>query len=778
MLDMAHSIFNAVTGVTLRDETREIRAFRSILEWRDIISSVGFVDTMLYEMQEDDPTLDIMMCFYKPPLHTSFKRPEVVEVTSVPLPLPPPIIPAITSLMQNVPATVLDMFKNILENVIKSLPSISKMILEMIHSSTSSGLSNVLQQAIERYTKEITTWLERFRPFLESTTSVDMDFVPPELLLIIPALNKRVQRGVASPLEMAAAGIIQDIKSAFVMETKEPIKQFTNKQTGFQREQVFKQFNLLLDAVPALKEVTILDTIKVPTLAHRFLKSFWITSSSIGESKLKPAVDWVMQNLDQQAWIQLESALEDIIKTKTMPPSWKKIVACAAGKKKNHREAAVLWAKALSAVLGSPLVYFTTTIAFQLKLLGLAGIDEAWSRAQEARGSQPSPSFDFQLEASELIVEMEENAFFDIENVSQIVQATYGYSSLTSSPVDVTDYISRKFMHNKLYLKDMHKQELQQFRDIVPGWDSLRKAVRGKVSKLTIRYYPIVETDPQYKKKIEQLLFQLSESGWVKPLHRNDGHFTWFKLPEWLQVEITQIFANSMDHTPWYRFPFMKFIGLYFDVLFKEMKIVQSEYGFAKALLSNAFLTDIIPGIVMFFLFGQLQLLALPVKSVAGSEYANPELMIEQVVILLPRETQIDWKRIDDRIQAQCVSPKNGLYVLAVPTFKPLTEIILKIANYYPIAQILEISNQQTIQVKAVVPASERQEAKIAMLKNLNGCTVMFSYQFPVDGKPTSNNYVPPLCLSLKVETLALVRLICLCKDLEISVHQIYDFYT
>ena len=31
---------------------------------------------------------------------------------------------------------------------------------------------------------------------------------------------------------------------------------------------------------------------------------------------------------------------------------------------------------------------------------------------------------------------------------------------------------------------------------------------------------------------------------------------TWFKLPEWLQVEMVHIFGNFMHHTPWYLFPF------------------------------------------------------------------------------------------------------------------------------------------------------------------------------------------------------------------------------
>ena len=55
----------------------------------------------------------------------------------------------------------------------------------------------------------------------------------------------------------------------------------------------------------------------------------------------------------------------------------------------------------------------------------------------------------------------------------------------------------------------------------------------------------------------------------------------------------------------------------------------------------------------MFFIFLQLQLLALPVKSVGGAEY-SAELMVEEVVVLTSA-TNIKWRTIDDRINAQQV---------------------------------------------------------------------------------------------------------------------------
>lgn len=206
---------------------------------------------------------------------------------------------------------------------------------------------------------------------------------------------------------------------------------------------------------------------------------------------------------------------------------------------------------------------------------------------------------------------------------------------------------------------------------------------------------------------------------------------------------------------------------------------MRAEHGLSKALLSNAFLTDLVPGFVMFLLCGQLQLLALPVRSVCGDDY-TPELLVEQLVVLVPTKLgrRIDWTDIDDRISAHQVASGRGLYILTVPTFKPFTEILLKMAKRLPQSQVLEISNQRVVQVKVILPAAadtdEAEATLLAKLANVNGCSVMFSFRYPVDGSPSSR---PPLCVSVRSSTLALIRFINACSALHISVKQIYDFY-
>ena len=61
------------------------------------------------------------------------------------------------------------------------------------------------------------------------------------------------------------------------------------------------------------------------------------------------------------------------------------------------------------------------------------------------------------------------------------------------------------------------------------------------------------------KAQMKTLVKCLELSGLVKK-DAKGPEYTWYKLPEWLQVEYVQIFGSYMHHQPWYQFPFMEMI--------------------------------------------------------------------------------------------------------------------------------------------------------------------------------------------------------------------------
>jgi hypothetical protein len=234
-----------------------------------------------------------------------------------------------------------------------------------------------------------------------------------------------------------------------------------------------------------------------------------------------------------------------------------------------------------------------------------------------------------------------------------------------------------------------------------------------------------------------------------------------------MQVEIFEVFAASMSHTPWYRFPFMQMIHLYWRTLLQEAQYCVTKFGIKKALGGTAFLTDIIPGIFMLFMFGQMQVMALPLRAYLGVANYDPSTLIEQLVVKTGH-TDVDWNKIDTRI-TDVIQVIPSLYTVIVPTFKAMTEILRKLSRQ-PGIQVLQISNQDKIQVRVMLSDEEQEKA----LAGKEGCEILMEYTFPVDGTGKS----PRKQIALCVDVPFLLDVIRFCEEHGITVCQVYDFYT
>jgi SAM-dependent methyltransferase len=71
MAHMAHSIFNAVTGVSLEEELRETRHFHSMTHWQEVLRAHDLGNTSAVtednNIRAGDPSRNKMMCFQKAP---------------------------------------------------------------------------------------------------------------------------------------------------------------------------------------------------------------------------------------------------------------------------------------------------------------------------------------------------------------------------------------------------------------------------------------------------------------------------------------------------------------------------------------------------------------------------------------------------------------------------------------------------------------------------------------------------------------------------------------
>jgi hypothetical protein len=313
--------------------------------------------------------------------------------------------------------------------------------------------------------------------------------------------------------------------------------------------------------------------------------------------------------------------------------------------------------------------------------------------------------------------------------------------------------------------------------------------LKGEKSlSLIYRSLPKQTTTPQSVRSMIQKLGSLNliDTHW----RSLNSSFTFFKLPEWMQVEVIQLFGNTMEHTPWYRFPFFDVLKVYFQTLRDETNFNSEKEGLFSTLFSSAFITDLVPGIAMFVGFLQMSALAYPLRLFCGESYENQEIF-EKVLISTPQT--VNWSVFGQHIISRReILP--GLWELIIPSFKPFTNSLIQIARLLPTSTILQISNCSEIQVRIELSSNnnnkkgdrsasavdddgdggddEEIQSRIEFIRSLSICRVISTFKFPKVG-----SFVSPTHVALAVPVVQLISLINLCKREKLSIYQIYDFY-
>ncbi|KAL6051450.1 Accessory Sec system protein Asp3 [Balamuthia mandrillaris] len=912
MLDVAHMVFNAVTGVSPQMERSERRAFRSVLQWREVVMrAAGFGDTLLYEMQTGDPTWDEMMCFYKAPLWNPSPSPSLSSSSSslaassqlkaikTVESMAPVILPRVTALVNQVPSLLLDALKALIDGLIAALPELSAALKSMAASSLSKGQAFVVEQLLDGYVEPTVRLLSRFQPHFDNVQIAnekfeEVEIIPPEVGLLMRTLLNKAKTGKASPMELIVVSLIKDFENSFTLQPsttvtsssssttteKEKVKANAQRQTEEKEKDskdivddeeelipptlnaVTKELDALLKVIPELSDPAIIENLGLNQVAQRVINNTVLStnlssssSSSSSNSGTAMTAQWLVDHLDAYSWQQLRRALQRVRRsTPPQLPSLQLILADEEGKQNGWHEAAM-------AVLGSPKVQLSQTVVWQAWFVGLSDVVSLWKKAQQQRQEECISSFstsspsssalnstqqknlqdalqrlqqltDKTSQAQVVQVTMTEGNFYDLTDVAELIEAKYGYRSLTADYADVKEALQRRFLrdtHLRLKGRDLTaafgEEGLLSWRT----WDNIRSGLRNKVRKLKLVYRSSASPSSSsastsspsnaghQQECIDKVRSLLSETGITRPLHEEqEEYWTWFKLNEWMQVEMVQLFGSTMEHTPWYRFPFLRFLQLYFSVLWKEVGIVANKFGWRTAVLNQAFAVDVVPAIAMSIIFAKLQLLAWPLKRMLGAEGESydTDTLVEEVVVLIPtnegdEDEEIDWKNeVDERIvEVKKVSTTmemdDQLFVVTIPTFKTMTAVLCNMARKLPkAARLLEISNQTEVQVKLLCCRTKEElkeeegeqsnEGKrkgkpltwttmpMALRKKgvPEGCEFKFCYRYPLEDKEGEDQQ-PSLCVVMGVKVAYLLDAIRAFDKHSppVVVAQIYDFF-
>ena len=784
MLDVAHSVFNAVTGVSTMEEAEEIRAFRSTMEWRTVIeNATSLADTVLYEVEEGDPTKDELLCFVKR------ANPSVFETTTTqhaeqpaPTTIVPTnaktVLPGRANLLSEIPAAFLQFAKDVVGKSVGTLLPEAKRFLKENISEVTSCPQLIAETFVDEFFDPIVEMFAKFEPLLndinikpatESTTATPDDgtnLFPSELFVIIPVLRRMVKQKRASKGEVLLVSIYNDLFGDDEVEEKAlpppPPPPTEVEDVPVSREAVLSRLTQLTEAMPKLLSPDMLSKIGLNRLQVALINP----NGVVGD--VNKLADHLSEVLDPTSWMSLDICLQKIQASGKYPD-----MAMLTGRN-SQRDGANPWCAAVMAVLGAPKIQLSNAVQSKASWVGFGEFVQMWSTAQKSRQSATKHkgkevetilrSFNQQRHKATL------RKPADVFDVGEVVSAKYGYTSLTSSYIDVTAIIKERYHRNDtLCLRTVNFEKAFDRDVFFSPFDALRQSFTNTEPRLIVEYYAARPHPNHLIPKIASLRKLLLKQGEVSTTHLNDGEYTWYKLNEWVQVETLQIFASSIRDTPWYRFPFSGFVKTYFTLLTKEAHIVKEKHGVKAALFSPAFATSLVPGVLMAGMFSQLALLAVPLKYTLGDSY-DASTLHEEVVLFSPEASKVEWRRFDPRIIARSVTA--DLVVLKVPTFRHLTGVLVSLAGL-PEARLIEISNQAEVQVCVLVDSA----AKLDRLRAQHGCTVMFDFRYPTDGEEKVREGGPIQRVSLCVMIPFLLNIVRECGKIGVQVHQIYDWW-
>ena len=168
-------------------------------------------------MEPYDPTVDVMMCFFKPPLYPEVKASKSAE----PLIDPPSMeliqLPdAAASFLEAAPKVLLQGISDAIDGLLDTLPAAVAMFKERM-KVFSSGQQLIAQSLVDQIAEPVLKMLQNLRPYVKHadvTGPADSglhSLVPSEVSLVVPALMRKVQTGRASPYETFAATVIKDL---------------------------------------------------------------------------------------------------------------------------------------------------------------------------------------------------------------------------------------------------------------------------------------------------------------------------------------------------------------------------------------------------------------------------------------------------------------------------------------------------------------------------------------------------------------------------------------
>ena len=713
MLDAAHLVFNAVTGEPLLEEKKERRAFRPILEWRQIIESIGFVDSMLYEMEDGDPTLDEMMCFIKKNiLHSSTKttkhrkasryakatqKRRLSHSTNITL-LKHVYLPHEKVVVNKKAEFILNCAKGLADDIILHLANAERVIYrvlggETLHDSISSAFSHEQQclfaNVLLTIIKPFNHLLLHFRPMLDKAIVVNDTtagcIIAPELWLTIQHLLNKRKHGNANSTEMIASTIIMEILQIITQTEEEQASTVQDKKPMLHEHDSHASalevsLQSLFDANTSFYDINlVLSQMQLPQRALQTLRSK-VQQDTNQKINIKQLVNKLTIYLDEPSTLAVIESVHRIVDEGASLPSVHTML-----------EKGTSWNAFVSSIFSSKTFVLTSTQLTMMKWIGLGSFAELYNETNRSLGSKPSQKHYSKAKLSE--------------------EAT----ALLNKAVHMVNIATKK------------------------------NEATGKIGD---------------QESLDTLNTCMEHVGVIPKHTGNEPSSTFYKLNEWMQVEISKIYSDYIYMEPWFRFPFKDMMITYFKTLLYEFSAIVKKYGMKEALLSQGLFINIVPGFVMALQFAQLELLKAPCVMYYGDAYTPEEYATHtqrMLVLAYPNvHNELPWKNLifetglkkghDVDVDVKQIVPY--LYMISLPRLPLFTDALIALSHRTTnTMKILRIADHNEIQIRVSFNRSKLVE-KLCRIEKVE---LLFSFKMPVDGTHNEPWFSYALCVDVTV---------------------------
>ena len=236
---------------------------------------------------------------------------------------------------------------------------------------------------------------------------------------------------------------------------------------------------------------------------------------------------------------------------------------------------------------------------------------------------------------------------------------------------------------------------------------------------------------------------------------------TYSTLTEWYLVDIAQKFGKFLERTPYYNFPFLYSIALFWKLWYREAKVINAKCGFRKAYLSEYTIASIVMGTTVTCIFSLMSALSFVPRLIYGSG-ANMDATHVSMMVIHDNLDLTTIHRDINILNAKACGNKT-LSLIKVPRYLKFTQVAIALAKAH--VQFYEICGQKEIQVKIAAPKSDD---VLQEINKLPGCKVLFKYNI------LKTDSFDEVALSVEIAELSSVIRDVLTKRLKIL--HIYDF--